>query len=160
MSYIKYDVDVNQTVYADYEGLRKENVGNRLTRKEADTLIGLIGLPSESPKVFALMVQYELLCKHGKAAGTYYTVPKEQPPFSRFEKLEKDFYNGRLPMRKKQEPKTTEKEIGRVALSEDYCLNYLKERGYMCFKRTPNLTKLQQVLTPQFLLENMGAELK
>ena len=30
----------------------------------------------------------------------------------------------------------------------------------MCFKLTPDLTKLQQVLTPQFLLDNMGAELK
>ena len=30
----------------------------------------------------------------------------------------------------------------------------------MCFKLTPNLTKLQQVFTPQFLLENMEAVLK
>jgi hypothetical protein len=160
MAYIKYDVDVNQAVYSDYEGLRKENVGKHLSRKEADVLIGLCGLPSESPKVFALMVKYELLCKHGKAAGTYYTVPKDQPPYSRFEGLEHDFYNGRLPVKQKPEPKTTEKELGRVVLDEDYCLRYLKERGYMCFKLTPNLTKLQQVLTPQFLLENMGAELK
>lgn len=150
---------MDQAVYSDYEGLRKENVGKHLSRKEVDTLIGLCGLPSESPKVFALMVKYELLFKHGKAAGTYYTVPKDQPPYSRFEGLERDFYNGRLPVAKKPE-KPKEKEIGRVVLNEDYCLNYLKERGYMCFKLTPNLTKLQQVLTPQFLLENMGAELK
>ena len=158
MAYIKYDVDVNQAVYSDYEGLRKENVGRHLTRKEVDTLIELIGLPAESPKVFALMVKYELLVRYGKAAGTYYMLPKEQVPYSRFEGLEHDFYNGRLPV--KQKPKTEEKEIGRVALDEDYCLNYLKERGYMCFKLTPNLTKLQQVLTPQFLLENCEAELK
>ena len=161
MAYIKYDVDVNQGVYCDYERLRKENVGQHLSRKEVDTLIELIGLPPESPKVFALMVKYELLMRYGKSRSTYYMVPKEQVPYSRFEGLEKDFYNGRLPVRQKPEkPKIVEKEIGRAVLDEDYCLNYLKERGYMCFKLTPNLTKLQQVLTPQFLLENMGAELK
>lgn len=161
MAYVRYDVDVNQSVYADYEGLRKENVGKRLSRKEADTLIGLCGLPSESPKVFALMVKYELLLKHGKAAGTYYMVPKEQVPYSRLQGLEHDFYNGRTPVKDRdKQPKTTEKETGRVALTEDFCVNYLKERGYMCFKLTPNLAKLQQVLTPQFLLDNMEAELK
>lgn len=159
MAYVRYDVDVNQGVYSDYEGLRKENVGKRLSRKEADTLIELCGLPSESPKVFQLVVKYELLLRHGKAAGTYYMVPKEQIPFSRFEGLEHDFYNGRLPKPKKA-PVAEEKETGRVALNEDYCLNYLKQRGYMCFKLTPNLAKLQQVFTPQFLLENMEAELK
>ena len=161
MVYVRYDVDVNQSVYADYEELRKENVGKRLSRKEADTLIGLCGLPAESPKVFALMVKYELLLKHGKAAGTYYMVPKEQVPYSRLQGLEHDFYNGHVPTKAaKEEPKVTEKETGRVALNEDFCVDYLKERGYMCFKLTPNLAKLQQVLTPQFLLENMEAELK
>lgn len=161
MAYVRYDVDVNQSVYADYERLRKENVWKRLSRKEADTLIGLCGLPAESPKVFALMLKYELLLKHGKAAGTYYMVPKEQVPYSRLQGLEHDFYNGRTPVKDRDEqPKTTEKETGRVALTEDFCVNYLKERGYMCFKLTPNLAKLQQVLTPQFLLENMEAELK
>lgn len=160
MSYVRYDVDVNQTVYADYEGLRKENIGKHLSRKEADTLIGLIGLPSDSPKVFNLMLKYELLTRHGKASGTYYMVPKDQPSYSRFEGLEKEFYNGRgLPKEKKPEP-PKEKELGRVVLNEEYCLNYLKERGYMCFKLTPNLLKLQQAFTPQFLLENMAAELK
>ena len=161
MAYIKYEVDVTPGVYSDYEKIRRENIGHHLSRKEVDTLIELIGLPSESPKVFALMVKYELLLRYGKARSTYYMVPKEQVPYSRFEGLEHDFYNGRLPVKQKPEPpKTTEKELGRVVLSEDYCLNYLKERGYMCFKLTPDLLKLQQVFTPQFLLENMGAELK
>ena len=161
MAYIKYDVDVNQSVYSEYEGFRKENVGKRLSRKEVDTLIGLIGLPPESPKVFSLMIKYELLYRHGKARSTYYMVPKEMVPFSRFQGLEKDFYNGRLPVKQEQRPPMImEKETGRVTLDEDYCLNYLKKRGYMCFKLTPDLVKLQQVLTPQFLLENMAAELK
>lgn len=161
MAYVRYDVDVNQSVYADYEGLRKENVGKRLSRKEADTLIGLCGLPSESQKVFALMIKYELLLRYGRAGGTYYMVPKEQVPYSRFQGLEHDFYNGRTPAKyRKEMPKVSEKETGRVALTEDYCVNYLKERGYMCFKLTPNLAKLQQVFTPQFLLDNMEAELK
>lgn len=161
MAYVKYDVDVNQAVYSDYEKLRKENVGIRLTRKEADTLIELCGLPSASPKVFALMVKYELLLRYGKAAGTYYMVPKEQVPYSRLQGLEHDFYNGRAPEKtRKDEPITTERETARVALNEQFCVEYLKERGYVCFKLTPNLLKLQQVFTPQFLLENMEAELK
>ena len=119
MAYIKYDVDVNQGVYSDYEKLRRGSLGQHLSRKDAEALIGLCGLPSESPKVFDLMVKYELLVRHGKAAGTYYTVPKEQPPYSRFESLEREFYNGRIPARQKPEPKVTEKETGRVALDED-----------------------------------------
>lgn len=161
MAYVKYDVDVNQAVYSDYEKLRKENVGIRLTRKEADTLIELCGLPAASPKVFSLMVKYELLLRYGKAAGTYYMVPKEQVPYSRLQGLEHDFYNGHAREKtRRDEPKTTERETARVALTEGYCVEYLKERGYMCFKLTPNLLKLQQVFTPQFLLENMEAELK
>ena len=159
MSYIKYDVDVNQSVYADYEGLRKENVGKRLTRKDADALIRLCGLPSDSPKVFQLAVKYELLLRYGKAAGTYYMVPKERVPYSRLEGLENEFYNGRRPKQRKPE-KPEDKETGRVALTEEYCVNYLKERGYMCFKLTPNLVKMQQVLSPRFLLDSMEAELK
>lgn len=160
MAYIRYEVDVNQVAYADYEGLRKDNVGKKLSRKEADALLELCGLPSDSPKVFRLAVKYELLLRHGKAAGTYYMVPKEQIPYARFEGLENEFYNGRRPDRTPKAELPADKEIGRIVLNEDYCLNYLKERGYMCFKLTPNMTKMQQVFTPQFLLESMEAELK
>ena len=160
MAYIKYDVDVNQGMYADYERLRKDYVGKKLKKESVLTMLELIGLPSESPKVFQLVLKYEILTKGGKASGTYYMVPKDIVPYSRFEGLEKDFYNGKKPEPKKQEPAIKEKETGRVTLDEDYCLRYLKARGYMCFKLTPNLLKLQQVFTPQFLLENCDAELK
>lgn len=160
MAYIKYEVDVNQGMYADYEKLRKENVGDRLVRADAETLIGVCGLPSESSKVFGLTVKHGLLLRFGKAAGTYYMVPKEMVPYARFEDLEKDFYNGSKPKPKPKKPKVEDKETGRVVLDEDYCLKYLKERGYMCFKLRPNLLKLQQVMTPQFLLDNCDAELK
>ena len=160
MAYIKYDVDVNQGMYADYERLRKDYVGKKLRKETVLTMLDLCGLPSESPKVFQLALKYEILTKGGKASGTYYMVPKDIVPYSRFEGLEKDFYNGKKPEPKKQEPAIKEKETGRVVLDEDYCLKYLKERGYMCFKLRPNLLKLQQVMTPQFLLENCDAELK
>ena len=161
MAYIKYDVDVNQGMYADYERLRKDYVGKKLKKETVLTILDLCGLPSESPKVFKLALEYGILTKGGKASGTYYMVPKDIVPYSRFEGLEKDFYNGKKPEPKKQEtPKATEKETGRTVLDENYCLRYLKERGYMCFKLRPNLLKLQQVFTPQFLLENCDAELK
>lgn len=160
MSYIKYDVDVNQGMYADYERLRKDYVGKKLRKETVLTILDLCGLPSESPKVFRLALEYGILMKGGYGLGTYYMVPKDIVPYSRFEGLEKDFYNGKKPKPKKQEPKVQERETGRVVLDEDYCLRYLKERGYMCFKLTPNLLKLQQVFTPQFLLENCDAELK
>ena len=160
MSYIRYEVDVTQGMYADYERLRKDYVGKKLRKESVLTMLDLCGLPSESPKVFELALKYEILLKGGKSRGTYYMVPKDIVPYSRFEGLEKDFYNGAKPKPKKQEPAVSEKETGRVVLDEDYCLRYLKERGYMCFKLKPNLLKLQQVFTPQFLLENMDAELK
>ena len=159
MSYIRYEVDVTQGMYADYERLRKDYVGKKLRKESVLTILDLCGLPSESPKVFELAMKYELLLKGGKARGTYYTVPKEQVPYARFEGLEHDFYNGSKPKAKEPEtPKVTEREMNRTVLDEDYCLRYLKERGYMCFKLRPNLQKMQQVLTPQFLLENCDAE--
>lgn len=166
MAYIKYDVGVNHGMYADYERLRKDYVGKKLKKEAVLTILDLIGLPSESPKVFQLALKYEILTKGGYGLGTYYMVPKEIVPYSRFQGLEKDFYNGKVPSKEKPkqeartEVKVEEKETGRVALDDDYCLRYLKERGYMCFKLTPNLLKLQQAFTPQFLLENMDAELK
>lgn len=160
MAYIKYNVDVNQSVYADYERLRKDYVGKKLSKQGVLTMLDLCGLPSESPKVFALAMEYELILRHGKSRGTYYMVPKDQIPYSRFEGLEKDFYNGCQKSKQPQKPAVTEHETGRTMLDEDFCLRYLKERGYMCFKLTPNLMKLQQSLTPQFLLENMDAVLK
>lgn len=159
MAYIRYDVNVTPVVYQDYERLRKDYAGKRLTRQDASTIIGLCGLPADSPKMFELAMKYEILLKGGKARGTYYTVPKEQVPYARFEGLEHDFYNGSKPKAKEPEtPKVTERETNRTVLDEDYCLRYLKERGYMCFKLRPNLQKMQQVLTPQFLLENCDAE--
>lgn len=160
MSYIVYDVDVNQGMYADYERLRKDYVGKKLKKESVLTILELCGLPSKSPKVFSLALQYEILLKGGKARGTYYMVPKDIVPYSRFEGLERDFYNGNKHAKKKSElPKVQEKETGRTVLDENYCLRYLKERGYMCFKLTPNLLKLQQVFTPEFLLENCEAEM-
>lgn len=162
MAYIRYEVNVTPVVYQDYEQLRKEYSGKKLQKDTALTLLDLCGLPSDSPKIFELALKYEILLRSGKARGTYYTVPKEQIPYSRFQGLEHDFYNGKKPepKAKPEAPKIEERETGRTMLDENYCLRYLKERGYMCFKLTPNLTKLQQVFTPQFLLENMDAELK
>ena len=161
MAFVRYDVNVDQSVYCEYEKLRKENLGEHLGRKDAEVLIGVCGLPSESPKMFQLALKYELLLRYGKASGTYYMVPKDTVPFSRFKGLEDDFYNGKTPSKEKSgRSNVTEKETGRVVLDEQYCLNYLKERGYMCFKLQPNLLKLQQVMTPQFLLDNCDAELK
>lgn len=158
MGYVKYELDVNPSLYAEYEKVRKENLGNHLNRNDMEVAIFFIGLPEKSPKVWQLLLKYELVLRYGKASGTYYTFPKEQPPYSRFQGLENDFYNGIKP--KKPQPKPVEKETNRVVLDEDYCLRYLKERGYMCFKLTPNLMKLQQIFTPQFLIENCDAELK
>lgn len=161
MAYVKYDVSVSQSMYADYEGLRRDYVGKKLKKDSVMTMLDLCGLPSESPKVFALAMKYELLIKCGKSRGTYYMVPKDIVPYSHFEGLEKEFYNGTSPKPKVAKPEPPkERELSRTVLDEDYCLRYLKERGYMCFKLTPNLIKLQQSFTPEFLLANMDAVLK
>jgi hypothetical protein len=161
MAYIKYEVDVTHSMYADYERLRKDYVGKKLRKETAMTVLDLIGLPSASPKVVALAIKYGILQTGGQRRGTYYMVPKDIIPYSCFEKLEKEFYQGRRVKKTPDRPvPPKETETGRVVLNEEFCLKYLKERGYMCFKLTPNLLKLQQVFTPQFLLENTDAELK
>jgi len=156
----KYDVDVNQSMYADYERLRKDYVGNNLKKVAVLTILDLCGLPAASPKVFRLALKYGIIYKKGKSRDTCYMVPRDMVPYSAFERLEREFYNWKVPDKTRREPVSTEKETGRVVLDEDYCVRYLKERGYMCFKLTPDLVKLQKAFTPQFLLENCNAELK
>lgn len=159
MANIRNDVDVTQDMYADYERLRRDYVGKKLRKETVETMLELCGL-GKSARVFSLAFKYRILLKGGYGRGTYYMVSKDIVPYSNFTELEKDYYNGRKPEPRKPEAKVEEKETGRVELNEAYCLRYLKERGYMCFKLTPNLLKLEQAFTPQFLLENCDAELK
>ena len=158
MSYIKYNLDVNGAVYSEYDKARKKYLGDKLSR--VDVCSALECLPMKSPKLWILLIKYELILKYGKARNTYYRFPKELPSYSRFQGMEKEFYNGSIPKKKKEEPKIQERETGRTALTEEFCIEFLKKRNYVVFKVEPDFDALSKVLTPEFLLQNSRATLK
>lgn len=157
MAYVKYEVNVDQGLYSEYDKIRKTFIGDKLSK--ADVCAALDMLPVESPKLWTLLIKYEIILRYGKAAGTYYMMPKDLPPFARFQSIEKEFYNGCVKVSKK-DPKPQDKEIERVPLTEEYCIEFLKKRNYVVFKVEPDFDALSKVLTPEFLLQNSKAELK
>lgn len=157
MAYVKYEVNVDQGLYSEYDKIRKTFIGDKLSK--ADVCAALDMLPVESPKLWTLLIKYEIILRYGKAAGTYYMMPKDLPPYARFQSIEKEFYNGCAKVPKK-EPKPQDKEIERTPLTEEYCIEFLKKRNYVVFKVEPDFDSLRQVLTPEFLLQNSKAELK
>ena len=157
MAYVKYEVNVDQGLYSEYDKIRKTFIGDKLSK--ADICAALDILPVESPKLWTLLIKYEIILRYGKAAGTYYMMPKDLPPFARFQSIEKEFYNGCVKVSKK-DPKPQDKEIERVPLTEEYCIEFLKKRNYVVFKVEPDFDSLSKVLTPEFLLQNSKAELK
>ena len=157
MAYVKYEVNVDQGLYSEYDKIRKTFIGDKLSK--ADICAALDILPVESPKLWTLLIKYEIILRYGKAAGTYYMMPKDLPPFARFQSIEKEFYNGCVKVSKK-DPKPQDKEIERVPLTEEYCIEFLKKRNYVVFKVEPDFDALSKVLTPEFLLQNSKAELK
>lgn len=156
MAYIKYEVDLNEGLYSDYDKVRKTFIGDKLSK--TDVCAALDMLPMNSPKLWNLLLKYEIILRFGKAAGTYYMMPKDLPPYTIFQSIEQEFYNGATKPSSKAKP--IEKEIGRIALTEDFCIDFLKKRNYVVFKVEPDFNALRQVINPEFLLQNSKAELK
>lgn len=159
MAYIKYEVDLDQSFYSEYDKVRKSFIGDKLSKNDMCSALDMCNIPTKSPRLWNLLLKYEIILRYGKAAGTYYMMPKELPPYARFQSIEKEFYNGCVKVPKK-EPKPQDKELGRVALTEEFCIEFLKKRNYMVFKIEPDLYSLSKALTPEFLLQNSRAELK
>lgn len=157
MAYIRYDIDINESLYSDYDKVRKTFIGDKLSK--ADICAALDMFPTESPKLWNLLIKYEIILRFGIAAGTYYMMPKDLPPFARFQSIEKEFYNGCSKVPKK-DSKLQDKELGRTALTEDFCIEFLKKRNYIVFKVEPDFNALSKVINPEFLLQNSKAELK
>lgn len=159
MAYIKYEVDLSQSLYSDYDKVRKNFIGERMSKVDMCAALDMCSFPVESPKLWNLLVKYEIILRYGKAAGTYYMMPKDLPPYARFQSIEQEFYNGATkPSNKKV--KTQERELERRPLTEDFCIEFLKKRNYVVFKVEPDFNKLSEVLNPEFLLQNSKAELK
>ena len=158
--YVKYEVDLNQSIYSEYDKVRKEYVGDKMVKSDMETVLEMCGIPSNSPKLWNLLLSYEIILKEGKAAGTRYMLPKDLPPYARFQSIEKEFYNGCKPKKPKDKPVVKEKEVARTVLNEEFCISYLKERNYIVFKVEPDFDKLSKVLNPEFLLQNSKATLK
>lgn len=159
MSFLKYDINISETLYAEFEELRKKFRGEHLTKADIEELLGGLGFPN-TPKMWELVKKCELVQQYGKARNTYYLLPIEQIPYSRFEYLEKLYYNGMsLKVHKPSVPK--DKENKRIPLSEEFCIDFLKKTGkYLIFEVTPNVEKLKGVLNPHYLLDSSDVKMK
>lgn len=160
MSYIKYDLDINSSVYQQMEELRRSYIGELMTREQALDLLEAMGLPSESPKLWELCLKYQVLFKKGSTRYTRYCVPIDMYSKHTLDKMENEFYNGKRPIKKA--PEQLDKELGRTKLSPKFCCDYLdkcndpllvdffieqlKKRGnFIVFEVTPNIQKLKAV---------------
>lgn len=152
------DLDITPAVYQQMEGLRKSYVGEDMKKEDALDLVKAMGLPTDSPKLWGLLFKYQVLVKKGSRRYTKYRVPQDMYSKKTLDKMEYEYYNGRVP-KKKKEPKVRDSEVGRTLLTPEFCINYLKQKGYAIFKLSPNLVKLQKKFTMEFLLESMDAEL-
>lgn len=159
MAYYQYDIEVNQELYAKYEEQRKVWQHSDFTLKDIIEVFEDIGIPLKSPKLLSLCFKYELLLKKGRNKYCRYFFPKDTVPYSRFEGVEKEFYNGTLSLKKQPKPK--DKELGRVPITEEYCIDFLKRTGkYIIFEVNPNVDKLKDIVNPKLLLEISEARLK
>ena len=158
MSYFKNELDINSVVYQQMEGLRKSYVGDKMNRNEMLEVIKAMGLPWESPKLLKLLFKYGIFVQKGGRRWTYYMVPNDMYSFATLKKLEKEYYNGKIPNKSKAK-KVKDEVTGRTALTPEFCINYLKQRGYAIFKLSPDLVRLQKKFTMEFLMETFSAEL-
>jgi len=157
MAYKRYEINITQALYSDYDKVRKNFIGDKLNREDIATAMEMCHIPIESPKIWNLLLKYEIILRFGKASGTYYMMPKDLPPYTRFEGIEREFY-GSKPKKLLQKP--VEREIERTPLTEEYCIEFLKKRNYVIFKIEPDFNKLSEILNPEFLLQNSKATLK
>ena len=174
MSYIRYDLDINSSVYQQMEELRKSYVGELMTRDQALDLLEAMGLPKESPKVWELCLKYQVLLKRGTTRYTRYCVPIDMYSKHTLDKMEDEFYNGKHPVKKVHEK--LDRELGRTKLSPkfcreyldkcddplivDFCIEQLKKRGnYVIFEVTPNIQKLKAI-SLEYLVQCSDCERK
>lgn len=158
MSYVKYDLTINSYIFAQMEGLRKSYVGEKMNREQMLEVIKAMGLPWESPKLLKLLFKYQFFIQKGGKRYAYYIVPTDMYSFGTLKKLEKEYYGGKYP-NKKEEKKVKDKVTGKTILTPEFCINYLKQRGYAIFKLSPDLVRLQKKFTMEFLMETFSAEL-
>lgn len=152
MSNYKYSFEINLELYSKYEENRKKYQHYDMNRTDVIEIFKDIGIPIHSPIMWQLCRKYHLLEKKGKARYTSYYFPKESPAYSRFEELEKEYYNGKPAPEKKQ---IKEKESGRVPLTEEYMIEALKKTGkYLIFQVNPNFEKLKSILNLHLLIDN------
>ena len=159
MSYFRNELDITPAIYQQMEGLRKSYVGEEMTKEEVLELIKAMGLPSESPKLWELLLKYQIILKKGSRRYTKYRVPQDMYSKKTLDKLEDDYYNGKRPKKKKVVTKVKDEITGMTRLTPEFCINYLKQRGYAIFKLSPNLVALQKKFTMEFLMETFDAEL-
>lgn len=158
MSYVKYELEVNSYVFSQMEGLRKSYVGEKMNRIQMLEVIKAMGLPWESPTLLKLLFKYNFFIQKGGRRYAYYVVPSEMYSFGTLKKLEKDYYRGKFPNKTKAK-KVKDEVTGKTILTPEFCINYLKQRGYAVFKLSPDLIRLQKKFTMEFLMETFSAEL-
>jgi hypothetical protein len=160
MSYNRYPLDISSAIYEEMEKLRKSYIGEKMKKEQALYLLKCMGLPHESPKMWELAIKYEFIIQKGSKRYTYYMVPLDPYSYKTLQKLQLEYYNGKLPKKEKEKREKTKDEItGLTRLTPEFCINFLKTKGYAVFKLSPNLVALQKKFTIEFLMESMNAEL-
>lgn len=160
MAYIRYDIDVNESLYQSFEEIRKKFKGEHLAKADVEELLEDIGFPMKSPRMWKLLKSCDIIKQQGKARYTYYLFPIDTVPSSYFLRLEKEYYNGisKIKKPKKEKPK----EIARVPINDEYCINYLKsKKHYIILDVTDvDINQLKDIINPALLLQLCNIKIK
>lgn len=155
MSYVRYNIDVDESLYQSYEEIRKKFKGDHLSKKDIEELLGDIGFPMKSPRMWELLKSCDILIQKGKARYTYYLFPIDTVPYSHFERLEKEYYNGMSKVKKPKKEKS--KEVARTPITEEYCVNFLKNsknKKYIVLEIDDiDINRLKEIVNPKLLFD-------
>lgn len=140
---------VNTKLTQDFEQLRKSIQHKWLTKTEMFDKIENETSICLDVKLWQLLINFGIITKIGSARATKYCISKDMVSFKTFENL-RDKYNERLRRKIVAAPETKET---RQILNEAFCINYLKERGYIIGKLKPNMTKLRTFFDEKEIVE-------
>ena len=143
---------VDSSLVCDLEKLRKSSEHKDFNRTEIIDKINNSTSITMDNALWNLMLSFGIILKFGKARGTKYHFTKDMVSLKTLENL-RNKYDERLKHTRKDLLSIPKDKETRIPLNEDFCINYLKERGYVIGKIKPNMQKIQTLFTKEEMME-------
>lgn len=131
----------DQTV-KDFNILRQNNLSKMFSREEMrELLFNNVSNFSKNDYIITLLVKHKALNKRGFNKYAFTETPVHVNTLSQCIFELKDYW--KQSSKKHYEKSKESKEVTRMhPISEEYCINFLKERGYKIYKQTINYEEI------------------